>query len=139
MATLKVTYSATAALTIVTTALAAAGIVYSSEISNTATRYQDFQISIHVESTLAAASTVWCAVKILPANDSTNYATWNSGISIGFIDFSSATAQTAPFILSNYFLVPPSNFKIGLQNNSGAVLSASGHWANYIGVNLEST
>ena len=136
---LKVTYSATAALTIVTTALAAGGIAYSSEISNTATRYHDFHFSIHVESTLAAASTVWCGVKILPANNSTNYGTWNSGISIGCIDFSSATAQTAHFNLSNGFFAPPSNFKIGLQNNSGAVLSTSGHWGDYKGINIENT
>lgn len=136
---LKVTYSATVTMAMVTTALAAEGIAYSSEITNTSNRYQDYLISIHAESTLAAASTVFCFVKVHPANDSTNYTDYNNGIIIGSMDFSTATAVTGYYNLSNYFMAPPPNFKVSLRNKSGAALSTSNHWANYVGINIENT
>jgi hypothetical protein len=135
MATLKPLYGLKTPITITLNSLANGSVAISDAIDNSTNLYQDFLIEVVISGT--AGPNAFCEVRLLPSEDGTNFATWESGIPLGIIDLS-VSPQTAHFSLLNALYQAPKYFKIAVKNNTGANLASSGNSASYQGINIVS-
>ena len=115
--------------------LASAGTFTSADINNSSNLYQDYLIEVYADGT--AAATGWLDVRIAPMIDGTNFATWESAIPLGAIDFS-VDLQRAIFSLVGHggLFQAPQHFKVLVKNNTGAALTAG--TIKWQGVNIQS-
>jgi hypothetical protein len=135
MSTSKPLYGTKTAITISLNSLANGSIAVSSVIDNSTTLYEDFLIEVVISGTVA--SNAFCEVRLLPSADGTNFATWANGISLGIVDLSSSSPQTAHFPVTGVLYKAPEYFEIAVINNTGAALSSSGNSASYQGINTQ--
>jgi hypothetical protein len=135
MAVFKPQYGSKTSITISLNNLSNGSIAISNAIDNSSNLYQDYLIEVVIAGT--ASSTAFCEVRLLPSEDGTNFATWESGISLGTVNLSSSP-QIAHFSLLNVLYQAPKYFKIAVKNNTGAALSSSGNSASFQGINIVS-
>ena len=135
MAVFKPQYGTKTAITISLNGLANGSVAISNAIDNSTNLFQDFLIEVTISGT--AATNAFCEVRLLPSEDGTNFATWESGIPLGIIDLS-VSPQTAHFSLLNALYQAPKYFKIAVKNNTGNALASSGNSASYQGINIVS-
>ena len=135
MATLKPLYGAKTAITITLNSLANGSKATSSAIDNSTNLYQDYLIEVTISGT--ASANAFCEVRLLPSEDNTTFASWESGIPLGNINLS-VSPNTGHFSLLNALYQAPKYFKIAVKNSTGAALAASGNSASYQGIQIQS-